>query len=221
MAAMTKSAVQATVRPLRPAGREAASPDVGLAVAVVTATTPGLAIRLAGEERGAVRAAGCLVAPAMGDRVLVAFVADDCFVLQILERTGPAPLAVAPADGGPLEIAATRLRLSASEEVAVSAPSLAVGVRSARLVADAATLLGQLVTVVGERLRTTVRRHEIAADHLAAKLGERVTIVDGADVRTAATVVDTVSGTMTTQTAAAVTTAKRDLRFDAERVSIG
>lgn len=220
---MTKSAAQATatVRPLRPAGRETAAPDVGLVVATVTATAPGLVVRLAGEERSAVRAAGCLVAPAVGDRILATLVADDCFVLQILERSGPAPLAVAPADGGPLEIAATRLRLAASEDIAVAAPSLTVGVGSARLVADAATLLGRLVTVVGERLRTTVRRQEIAADHLAAKLGERVTIVDGTDLRTAATVVDTVSGTMTTQTAAAVTTAKRDLRFDAERVSIG
>jgi hypothetical protein len=220
---MTRSATRAaaTVRALRPAGRTEPTDAVGLAVAVVAAAGPPLTVHAAGADRPAVPAAGCLVAPVEGDRVLVAIAGADCFVLQVLERSGPAPLTVSPAHGARLEIAAPHLRLSAGEEIAVAAPSLVARVDGVRLVTRTATLLGRLMTVVGDRLRTTVRRQEVAADHLAAKLGERVTVVDGADVFSAAMVMETVSGTMTTQTGSAVTTAKRDLRFDAERVSVG
>lgn len=219
---MTRSATRAaTVQALHSVDRPEPSDAVGLAAATVTTAAPRLTVRAAGEDRPAVQAAGCLVAPAAGDRVLVALVGAECFVLQVLERSGPAPLTVSPAQGGALEIAAAHLRLSADEEIAVAAPSLTVGVGATRFVADAATFLGRLMTVVGDRLRTTVRRQEVAADHLAAKYGERVTVVDGTDVHAADTVMATVSGTMTTQVGSAVTTAKRDLRFDAERVSVG
>lgn len=216
-----RSAALARLDRPAPAPRNGDCAEVTLTTARVVADTPALVVRGAAGDRAAVRAAGCLVAPRVGDRVLAGLAAGECYVLTVLERGDDAPVAITPARGDGLEIRAAAVRIEAAEAASVRAPQLSVETRSVHVATAVATLVGRLMTVVGERLRTSVRRQEITADHLAQKLGERVTIVDGADVASAASTLTTVSGVMTTQTGSAVTTAKRDLRFDAERVSVG
>lgn len=193
----------------------------GSASAHVVAVDPVLMVRVGGAVLAARRAVSCLVAPRPEDHVLVATVDGACFVLAILERPDGAALVLDAPEDADIELRARDLRLTGSRAIAVTAPDIAVEAGSARLIAGAATLLGRLMTVVGERLRTSVGRQEVTADHLAQRLGERVTIVDGADVTETASSHTRVDGTMTTAVGSAVTTATRDLRFDAERVSVG
>lgn len=192
-----------------------------LHVGTTLSTAAGIVVATGEAPARASRAASCLVAPEPGDTVLLCTTGTDTFVVAVLSRAAPSDLSLTPADCDRLVLSADGVRLAAGSELEVSAPSLAVHVRAARMVADVATLLGRLITLAGERLRTTVDVQETAARLQSAKLGTRISIVDGSDVHEAATVSQRVAGTLTSHAGAAVLTAATDIRLDAQRVSVG
>lgn len=192
-----------------------------LAAATVAAVTPELVVVGGFGHRQARRATGCIVAPAPGDRVLVVLGAGLCHVLTVLDRPGEGEATLEAADGRGLTLRGPDIRIEAGRRLVAAAPEVTVETAAARVVAGAATLLGRVVTIVGDGLKAAWRRQEIAVELQTQRLGERVTVVAGADVTEAETSLLTVAGVMTTSVGSAVTTARQDLRFDAERVSIG
>jgi hypothetical protein len=192
-----------------------------LHVGTTLSTASGVVVATGGAPARASRAASCLVAPEPGDTVLLCTTGADTFVVAVLARAAPGALVVTPADTDGLVVAAGRLRLSAERELAVTTPSLALHARAIRAVADVATLLGRLMTVAGRRLRVTVDAQETAAGTQSSKVGTRIAIVDGPDVREAAAVSERIAGTWTNHAAATVLTASTDIHLDARRVSVG
>jgi hypothetical protein len=184
-------------------------------------SAPGIVVATEEGPATATRAASCLVAPEPGDSVLLCTAGADTFVLAVLVRAQPSALTIAPSDCGELVVGADVVRLAAGRELQAAAPSIAVHTRTVSIVADVATLLGRLMTVAGQRLRTTVGTQEIAAVTQSSKVGTRVSIVDGADILEAADVSQRVTGTLTSHAGVAVMTAATDIRLDAQRVSVG
>lgn len=145
---------------------------------VVAAGGDGLRVRIGANEQQAIRAASCLVAPEVGDRVLVAEHDRGCHVIAVLDRDEAAPVRVALS--GDLELSAPdgRVTLAAQHGVRVVTPGEAeVAAGSARLAAlrasfavGALSYVGEQVDVQLERVKTVARTLESVAERWVQRL---------------------------------------------------
>ncbi len=197
-----------------------------MAAARVLAVEPDGRVTVAiGEaEMPAARALSCLVEPAAGDRVLLAQVDGESFVLAVLDRRepGPAPVSVSVPGAERVTLSAPHLGLVAGETLALSAArEVTIDSRTLSLRAHALSLVARLTTLVADHLRSTARRREIVADQIAVQAQGRTTLVRDLDVHEAGTLVQTVAGISSATAATAVMVAQEDLRFDGKRVTVG
>jgi hypothetical protein len=133
--------------------------DVLQRVGMVQATPPGgLTLRFDdGETCEAVRAVSCLVAPEVGDVVLVVASARGVYVLAVLERPSPSAVRVEVdgdlelrAAGGAMRLRATRgVELTSAESVRAVAPRV-------EAVAVEAAVSAQRIAVAGDALEATL-----------------------------------------------------------------
>jgi hypothetical protein len=131
---------------------ETTTQDVGEVVRVDGAD---VVLRTERGERRAIKATSCLVAPVVGDEVLVATVTDGrAFVLAILTRAGAA---VELKVDGPLRIVSTSLDLDA-EKGTMRFGQLAVLASSVLAHADSARIAVKAVDTFCDRLSQTVKR---------------------------------------------------------------
>lgn len=173
-------------------------------------------------EQWAMRAFSCLVEPMAGDRVLLAQVEGEAHVLAVLDRLLPGTATLSVPGGERLTVAAPHLAFAAGETLAlVAARDLTIESRTVGIRARAVSLVGRLVTVVADHLRSTARRHEAVADQIAVQAQSRVALVRDTDVLEAGTVMQSVAGITSTTAATAVLVAKEDVRFDGKRVTVG
>ncbi len=152
--------------------RQLACPDASLSFGTVTgALDDRFLIRQGSRMLPARRAAGCLLAPELGDRVLLASDgAEEHYVLQVLARVSTEPGRVGLEEGlvlhggaGPLEMAGETLRLTAGERLELKAPEIAVH--------------GGLVAMVGETLSQAFARTRCVTgslERIAGRVVERV-----------------------------------------------
>lgn len=168
------------------------------------------------------RAASCLLEPACGDRVLVASVETEAYVLAVLERTeyGPAALSVGAA-ASHLVIHGAHISIAAEREVALEAASVVARTRRFTLLADAMGFVGKVLTQAVDRWRVSAEATEIVSRDIATKALRRVAIVEETDSLEAGAVVQNIATATVTSANAAVIAAKEDLRLDGERVTVG
>ncbi|MEW6122663.1 MAG: DUF3540 domain-containing protein [Pseudomonadota bacterium] len=193
--------------------------ETRLQVARVLAVEP-LTVVLDERDVPAARAFGCLVEPAVGDRVLVARTGGEVFILSILDRlVADAARIRVP---GALTLAASDLTLEAGRRLVLSGAEDAV-VRGERVSIQARTLslVGRMLSVVMDQVRSVVRRHETMAEAVVVQAGERTTLVRGADVAQAGTLVQQVDTVSSSSAATTVIVAREDVRVDAKRVTVG
>lgn len=186
--------------------------------------TGSTALRIVREdqEESAQRAFGCLVEPIAGDRVLVARVGGESFVLSVLDRlvgdqavlSAPGATALTVAADDISLAAGRRLSLSSAKETRLSGETVAVQ-------AGTFSLVGRMMTVVMDHLRSVLRRKEEMADVVALQAGERTTLVRGADVSKVGTLVQEVETVSTSTASTAVIIGREDVRVDAKRVTVG
>ncbi len=173
-------------------------------------------------EHMATRAFSCLVEPAVGDRVLLAQVDDESFVIAVLDRMLLDAATLSAPGVERLTLAAPHLALAAGDTLAIVAPrEVAIESRTVGIRAHAFSLVGRLVTLVADHLRSTARRREVVADQIAVQAQSRVAVVRDTDVLEAGTVVQSVAGITSTTATTAVLVAKEDVRFDGKRVTVG
>jgi hypothetical protein len=131
-------------------------------------------VALAGCSVGARRAASCLLAPEAGDRVLIAWTGDECWVLAVLERE-PNRTAWLESDGDlGIRVGAGRLTLAAQEGVDVATPGetsvttgrFNVNAVEANMVIRGLRLLGASVEAKLEKLSTTAEKVETVAERI-------------------------------------------------------
>ncbi|MEW6256044.1 MAG: DUF3540 domain-containing protein [Pseudomonadota bacterium] len=189
---------------------------------VLEASATALRIVRDDQEETARRAFGCLVEPIAGDRVLVARVGGESYVLSVLDRlvgdqaalSVPTPAALTLRAREVKIAAAERLELSSGEDVALQSPRILLN-------SPSVSILGKTLAIVMDTLRSVVRRREIIAQSVALQAEERTSTIRGADLLKAGTLVQQVEAVSSTTAAVAVVVAKEDVRLDAKRVTVG
>jgi hypothetical protein len=127
---------------------------------------PVLRVRVHGLQGATVearRAVSCLVAPAIGDRVLVA-VGDRCWVLAVLEREEGGPIAISTDEDLRLE-SAGRLVLGGRESVDVATPgALRLTSRDTALESVSTTVTAERLSVFARAIRAESRSVQAVLD---------------------------------------------------------
>lgn len=189
----------------------------GLSRAVVRAflTATDASIETDGGEAVVARqAASCLLAPAIGDRVLVHVGGREAFILAVLERESERVAEL----GVPGAVDAV---LSVSGRLDIKAAALAFAAPRIDLLSRALLQIGENLTSNFRRVSETVVDKVIGARTITMTAQSRTTAVKEVDVLEAGTLVQTVESVATQNSEIALITAKRDVRLDGERVSVG
>lgn len=198
------------------------APGAVLRARVIEGAADGRVRVAAGDlEMWARRAFSCLVEPAAGDLVLLAQAEGEAHILAVLDRLFPSAATLSAPGVERLTLAAPHLALTGETIALAAARDLTLDSRTLGLRAHAVSLVGRLVTLVADHLRTTAKRREVVADQIAVQAQSRITLVRETDVLEAGTVMQTVAGITSTTAAIAVLVAKEDVRFDGKRVTVG
>lgn len=195
-------------------GLEEATVDAVSESGVLVTSTQGI-------ER-ANRAFSCLVAPCVGDTVLVSRIAPSrLYIIAILERTAESGRDVSMDFDGSLTLSSTqdvtivskRTRLVGQQldltggEVAISAKNLQSYADSTVLSSNKFRLLTHTLDVVSERLTRHVK--------------DLVSMVSGHEVRKAGHLTEQVSEFKLEQSKNSIIDVRKDLKMDAERIHMG
>ncbi|WP_454915554.1 DUF3540 domain-containing protein [Xanthobacter sediminis] len=191
----------------------------GRVFALDAAQTVGVAI---GDDRvWAQRSLSCLLVPEAGDRVLVARVDGEAFVLAVLDRLLPDTMTLSVPNARHVVLSAPDITLQAGDRLAMRGREATLDGGNVRILAASFSLVGRMATFVADLLRTTARHSETVAEQVTMQAGERTTRVKGTDVSEVGTHVQHVEQISLETAHSAVLTAKEDLRFDGTRVTVG
>lgn len=176
--------------------------------------------------RAAQVAAGCLVAPHVGDRVLVTRAGAECYVLTILSRESrDRELRV----NGELAVSAKRLRLSGDEDVALKGGHK-VGLHGHRiaLTSDETAVCGRRVEVTADEGRAQFRKVQLVASSLetcADRIGQfaRTVIrrVEEVETTQIGNLVQNIRESLISRSKRTSMTARKDVHVDGERIHMG
>lgn len=193
-------------------------PKTGLKTALVTLTMSDLDLALTtedGEELFARQAGSCLLAPAVGDKVLVYQDGDDAFVLSVLVRADAERTPDISVPG------AKSLRVVATEELELTG-------KMVRLKADKLTVLAEVlaqsvgsVALHAKSVVETVVEKFSTARTLTVKAENRSTRIEKTDTMSAGTLIQKIDGVALQNSEIALIKAKQDVRVDGERISLG
>jgi hypothetical protein len=195
-------------------------PSVGAPVLLTGTIKVFLTERDASVETGdggriyAVQAASCLLAPVIGDRVLICQESGEAFILAVLSRseTTRAEISVPDAD---------HLSIKARREVVLEAPALHFGTRQLTVLAEKIFQTGATIVSHFKQMVETVGDKSINARTISTRAASRTASIDEADILNARSLIQTIDGVSTQTSEIALVTARRDVRLDGERVSVG
>ncbi len=179
--------------------------------------------------REARRAASCLLAPLVGDSVLVALHGERVFVLSILERTQPAKSQLELGGGVRLEVegkavalsGADSLELAAKERIDVSTRDLQVRADKAGAVVKTVEILGRALETSFHHVKSFASQVDALADTFSATMKRSLRVVSDVDM-TRARVIDTrAEGTLTMHAENTAVTARQVTKIDSSQIQIG
>jgi hypothetical protein len=165
-------------------------------------------------------AVGCLVRPMPQDLVLVFSDATQSFVLTVLERAGANWGVVALPGRGNMSIEGETVAIAVRQRMSLRADSIDVQTKMFAVLADKATWIGKLYTLIADRFRSSARVQESSADQLTTKAVERFAIIDRIDSLQTETQATRVTGVATETAHSKVITVTEDLRMDGKRVTV-
>ncbi|MDI1478102.1 DUF3540 domain-containing protein [Polyangium sp. y55x31] len=157
---------------------------------VVEARPDGFCVRTALAEVNAKRAASCLVAPALGDRVLVATEEEgDSFVLAVLERKDSQKTTIAVegdlelrTPSGKVEIAAQEgVDVTAAAPVNVTGSEVTVKALRARLSAEWIDVVGAAVKAEFGKVKMLASTFDAALDRFSQRVKRSYRTVEEID----------------------------------------
>ncbi len=198
-------------------------PPAGLQLAgVVSVDDDGanVGVEFSGMRRQATVAVSCLVRPLPGDRVLLYCDAARAFVLSVLEREGANWSVVSLPGRGNLSIEGETVAIAARQRMSLRADSLDLQAKLLAVLAERASWVGKLYTLIADRLRSSARVQETSADTLTVKAVERFAIVDRMDSLQAEMQSTSISGIATETAHSKVISVTEDVRIDGKRVMV-
>ncbi|MCK9908493.1 DUF3540 domain-containing protein [Microbacteriaceae bacterium K1510] len=177
-------------------------------------------IEITGVRQTASVAVGCLVRPMPQDLVLVFSEAGQSFVLTVLERTGANWSVVALPGRGNMSIEGETVAIAVRQRMSLRADTIDLQAKLFAVLADKATWIGKLYTLVADRFRSSARIQESSADQLTVKAVERITVIDRVDSLQTETQATRITGIATETAHSKVITVTEDLRIDGKRVTV-
>ncbi|MBB3457505.1 hypothetical protein FHT86_005823 [Rhizobium sp. BK313] len=208
----SRSAVQHAATMIQPAA-SAGGLIRGTVKTLMTVTEAGVETD-AGESVHARQAASCLLAPAIGDRVLLCMIGGETYILAVLERESQHAAEISVPG-------ARKVTISAGEKLELNAPSMSLAARQLTLLARNMAQTGQFLTSNFKTIVETVVDKTIGARSLTTKAEIRTAIITEVEMLNAGTLVQNIDTVATQNSEIALVTAQRDVRLDAERVSVG
>ncbi|WP_299472099.1 DUF3540 domain-containing protein [uncultured Roseibium sp.] len=213
---MTNKKHPQTEKPVKHDG--AVQPDVagletGEVVALATAQEAMVTLAT-GEQIHAIQATSCLLAPVIGDAVLVYRGPEQAFLLSVLARKASVVAEVSVP--GAKDIA-----LKAKGKLALSAPDINVSTRRMHVIADTITQTGkQLVNNFSRAFETCVDKI-LNARTVTTTAQSRSSAIKETETLKAGILVQNIDGVATQNSDISMITAEEDVRLDAKRVSVG
>lgn len=200
----------------------AAQPVPGLVPGRVFAIDAAkVGVTVGDDQLWAQRSLSCLLAPEVGDRVLLARADGEAFVLAVLDRLLPDTMTLSVPNARQVVLSAPDVTLQAADSLALRGREATLDGVNVRVLAKSFSLVGRMATFIADLLRTTARHSETVAEQVTLQAAERTTRVKGADVSEVGTHVQHVEQISVETAHSAVLTAKEDLRFDGTRVTVG
>lgn len=190
----------------------------GLKTACVTLTMSGTDLALTtedGDEIFARQAASCLLAPAIGDKVLVCTAGGEAFVLAVLLR---AEAARTPEVGVP---GAASFRITTEDELELSGKVMRLKAGKLAILTDVLAQSAGSVTLHAKRFVETVVEKFSSARSLTVKAENRSASISKTDMVTAGALVQKIDGVALQNSEITLINAKQDVRVDGERISLG
>jgi hypothetical protein len=198
-----------------------------LALGDVLAVADGAAeVRIEGRDVQARRAPSCLIAPLSGDVALVSLCGSrdgrtDPVIIAILERAPQQPAVLHVPGASDVTVAAPALTLAASGRVGIQAEECRIEATRTTIRGRVLQLIADALSSVAARLSLSAGRMESSADTAAEVYGQRTSVVQGVETRSAGSLTIKVDHVMAVRTADALVAAQKDIRMDAERISLG
>lgn len=154
-------------------------------VATVSGLIDGrVIVRAAGETLEARRAVSCLVAPEIGDRVLVASHREGIHVLAVLDRPGSGPVTLAVdgdatlASTGVLRLeGADGVRVVTPESATIAAGALEVATSTATFALGAVGVVGDVLESQFETVKARAKTIETVADRCVQRFAQALRLV--------------------------------------------
>jgi hypothetical protein len=186
----------------------------------VDETGATVSIEIDGVTRQAAVAVSCLVRPMPGDLALVFCEIPRTFVLSVLERPGANWSVIGLPGNGNMSIEGETLSIAVRQRMSLRADTIDLQTKLFAVLADRATWIGKLYTLIADRIRSSSRTEETSTDTLTVKAVERIAIVDGVDSLQANTQVVKIAGIATETAHSRVIAVTDDLRLDGKRVTV-
>lgn len=167
-----------------------------------------------GDPVHATQAAGCLLAPSIGDSVLVFVQGEQAHILSVLERQDMhlAQLSVPGAD---------RLQIKAGKNLDITSPDIRFTARKLTILAQTLTQTGkQCVSSFTKKFENIVDKM-VSARSITTTVDIRTSAVREIETLQAGTLVQNIDHVATQNSEISMITAKEDVRLDATRVNIG
>jgi hypothetical protein len=173
------------------------------------------------------RAAGCLLMPAPGDKVLL-YTGSPAYILQILERGEQPGVVDLPADcqlgtrqGGLHIHTATDLQLSAGERISQVSQSWQQYAQTAISTNDSITQHCQSASLSADRIQVRSRELQSFIERVSQHAKSVLRWVENSEIIHAGHWIQQVKHSLTSRANTSSITARRDIQIDAERIHMG
>ena len=202
--------------------------DVRLVLADVTTRSGNdFRIRCLGTAVAARRAAGCVMEPEPGDRVLAAVAEREAFIVEVMERHSDRP-ARWSADGdldlsvaGSLSVSGRAVAVDGAEEVTLRSPRLAMQAWSAALEFMETAWTGRRATVSLESMRAALDAADLTAGRLMTRARRVFRRIAEFEETRAGRLRWLVEGRWSLRSREAAVRAERAIDLDAEKIHLG
>jgi len=194
-----------------------------LSTGVVKAlVTESVALVSSGEDEQiqAVRAAGCVLAPSIGDTVALFICDGNAHILSVLERCADYPAQISVPGAEELEVTAATLKLRGEQQMHLEAPAMSVSARKLTSLVETVSQTTQKFILNAAKTIENVTNKMTVAGTLTTTAQTRTTKVKGVDTHDAGSLIQKVESVSSHRSDVTIMTAKNDVRIDAERVSV-
>ncbi len=160
------------------------------------------------------QAASCLLAPAIGDRVLAYVCDEEAYILNVLERDQSLPAQV-------MAPGASEMKICATGRLELTAPHVRLTSKRLTILSDMVAQTGrQLVANFSKTFETIVDK-VVSARSITTSAQIRTSSIRETDTVHAGVLVENIDSVATQNSEISMVTAKEDVRLDAKRVSVG